>query len=88
MGAVVKNNKGEKFDSIMYGLEGIMTIFHVSKTTAHRYKEGFLKGAVSQQGNKILVDTEQALRLFGIKDPMKYIKTDNSSAGFPAVIEH
>lgn len=64
----------KKFEPIVYGLEGIMELFSVSKTTAHRYKNTFLKDAVIQQGNNILVDTKEALRLFGIREAEKFVK--------------
>ena len=65
-GKVVRR-KGGKFEPVVYGLNGIMELFHVSKTTAHRYKEGIIKDAVTQVGNKIIVDTKEALRLYGVK---------------------
>lgn len=65
-GRVVRR-KGAKFEPVVYGLNGIMDLFHVSKTTAHRYKEGIIKEAVTQKGNKIMVDTKEALRLYGVK---------------------
>ena len=65
-GRVVRR-KGAKFEPVVYGLNGIMDLFHVSKTTAHRYKEGIIKEAVTLKGNKIMVDTKEALRLYGVK---------------------
>lgn len=58
---------------LVYGLDGIVEIFNVSKTTAHRYKETFLRDAVSQVGNVIVVDTAEALRLFGVANPERFI---------------
>lgn len=65
---------GKKFDPVLYGLQGIMDLFGVSKTTACRYKNTFLKDAVTQQGNVIVTDTREALRLFGIKNPDGFVK--------------
>lgn len=47
-----------------YGLKGIRELFHVSHSTAHRYKETFLKPAIMQNGRKVVVDVEKALSLF------------------------
>ncbi|MBR1434064.1 MAG: DUF3853 family protein [Bacteroidales bacterium] len=71
-GVVMLN--GRKFEPVVYGLEGIMQLFGVSKTTAHRYKSTFLKDAITQHGNVIVVDTLEALRLFGIRNPEGLIK--------------
>lgn len=48
----------------VYGLKGIRDLFNVSHVTAHRYKETFLKPAITQNGRKILVDVEKAMELF------------------------
>jgi len=40
----------------------------VSHATAQKLKNGVLKDAVSQQGRILLVDVEEALRLFGNKN--------------------
>ncbi|MFV0392071.1 MAG: DUF3853 family protein [Paludibacteraceae bacterium] len=48
----------------VYGLRGIKELFNVSTPTAQRYKDTFLKPAISQQGRKIIVDVEIALELF------------------------
>lgn len=68
--------KGQKFPPVMYGLAGIMHIFGVSKSTASRYANTFLKenGAVTIRGNVILIDTVKALRAFGCIYPESYIK--------------
>ena len=58
---------GRRYPRLVYGLKGIQQIFSVSKTTASRYKNTFLKDAVTQQGNKLVIDTAEAFRLFGIK---------------------
>ncbi len=49
---------------LVYGLAGIQRLFNVSHVTAQRYKNTFLAPAVSQQGRKIIVDAEKAIRLF------------------------
>ena len=48
----------------VYGLQGIMDLFHVSNMTAQRYKAGIIKDAVRQYGKKIVVDADLALELF------------------------
>ena len=58
--------KQESLPPIVYGLEGIMELFKVSKTTAWRLRHGIIEDACSQQGNKILVNTRKALELFGV----------------------
>ena len=67
---------GKKFPRLMYGLDGIAEIFDCSRSTAMRYKNGFLKDAVTQRGNKIIVDTKRALECFGMleKDAKRFIK--------------
>lgn len=49
---------------LVYGLAGIQRLFNVSHVTAQRYKNTFLAPAVSQQGRKIIVDAEKAIKLF------------------------
>lgn len=63
-GSIVLENK---YPRLVFGLRGIQRLFGVSKTTASRYKNTFLKDAVTQQGNKLVIDTAEAFRLFGIK---------------------
>lgn len=58
-----------KLPAVVYGLKGIMDIFQVSKSTALRYKNGFLRDAVTQNGNVIMVDTRKALICFGMTNP-------------------
>lgn len=65
---------GGKFPQVMYGLKGIMSIFNVSKATASRYANNHIKGAVTKNGNVIIIDVHEALRLFGVKNPAKFIK--------------
>lgn len=49
---------------LVYGLRGIRELFNVSHATAQKYKNTFLAGAVSQQGQIIVTDVEKALELF------------------------
>lgn len=58
---------------VVYGLEGIMSIFHVSKATASRYKNTILKPACRQVGRKIIVDTFEAFKIFGALHPERFI---------------
>lgn len=57
---------GKKLPAVVYGLEGIMSIFHVSKATASRYKNTILKEAIAQNGRVIVVDVAQALKIYGL----------------------
>ena len=49
---------------LVYGLRGIRDLFGVSHLTAQRYKNGIIKEAVRQNGRKIVVDADLALKLF------------------------
>ena len=49
---------------LVYGLRGIRELFGVSHLTAQRYKDGIIKEAVLQNGRKIVVDADLALKLF------------------------
>jgi len=66
----------DKFPSVLYGLKGIQKLFDCSKSTAFRYKETILRDAVTQNGKIIIIDTEHALRLFGMKYPENIVKSD------------
>lgn len=69
-----KHVTGQKFPPVLYGLEGIMSLFNVSKATASRYFNTFLKGKAStKNGNVIITDTREALVLFGVKEPENLI---------------
>ena len=57
----------EKSTQYVYGLRGIRNLFNVSHATAFKYKETFLKEAISQNGRKIIVDVEKAIELFNAK---------------------
>jgi len=62
------------FPKLMYSLESIMELFHVSKTTAWRYKNGLLKEACTQRGKIIVVDVCKALELFGVSDAGRFVR--------------
>jgi len=50
----------------VYGLAGLAQLFGCSKTTANRIKQsGKINGAITQLGNKIVVDADKALELAG-----------------------
>ena len=51
-------------NNLVYGIRGIERLFNVSHRTAQSYKNSFLKPAVSQNGRKIVVDRDLALKLF------------------------
>ncbi|KXB75077.1 hypothetical protein HMPREF1860_01906 [Prevotella amnii] len=51
----------------VYGIQGIASLFKVSRQTAQIYKNTWLKPAVSQRGRTIKVDKELALELFDKK---------------------
>lgn len=58
-------NQVEKYS---YGLQGLADLLGCSKTTAWKIKDsGKLKGAVVQEGRKIIIDNEKALELLGRK---------------------
>ena len=63
-----------KFPRHVTGLEGVMTIFNVSKATASRYVNTFLAPAVTRQGNIIFVDVIKALKCFGVPNPSSFVK--------------
>lgn len=48
----------------IFGLRGLMTEFHCSKSTAQRLKAGRLKPAVRQYGRLIVVDRAMARELY------------------------
>lgn len=56
------------FKNFVYGIAGIAELFGCSKTTANRIKQsGIIDGAITQYGNKIVVNAEKALELAGRK---------------------
>lgn len=69
-----------KFPPFVYGLQGICDLFGVSKSTAYKYKNGLLKDAITQNGDILLVDTAMALKLFGVKDPEKFVSNPDISS--------
>lgn len=71
-------NEGRKFPPLVYGLEGVMAIFNVSKSTASRYVNTFLTPAVTRRDNIIMIDTRKALECFGIPSPDNFIMKDRS----------
>ena len=52
---------------LVYGLRGIQELFGCSHKTAQHYKDHVIQEAVSQNGRKIVVDADMALRLFNNK---------------------
>ncbi len=48
----------------VYGLKGIEDLFNVCHSTAYKLKDGILAPAVSQNGRKLLIDRELAIKLF------------------------
>ena len=73
----MKNSKKKedagKLPAVVYGLDGIMSLFNVSKTTAWRYRNGIIKDACTQRGHVIIVDTAKALSLFGVAEPQNVV---------------
>ena len=59
-----KTGSGRTTGRQVYGLKGIEDLFHVSHKTAQKYKDGFLKPAVKQNGRKIITDADYAMELF------------------------
>lgn len=61
-------NTANSMDSLpqnrVYGIHGIEKLFNVSHKTAQHYKDTFLKPAVMQNGRKIVVDADMAMKLF------------------------
>ena len=49
---------------LVYGLDGIRELFHCSHKQAQFYKDHVIQEAVSQNGRKIVVDADLALKLF------------------------
>lgn len=50
--------------NLVYGVDGIKDLFHVSDSTARKLKEGVIRKAVHQVGRTIVVDADMALSLF------------------------
>ena len=49
---------------LVYGLKGVADLFGCSHKTAQYYKDHVIREAVSQNGRKIVVDADLALKLF------------------------
>ena len=49
---------------LVYGLRGVQQLFGCSHKTAQCYKDHVIREAVSQNGRKIVVDADLALKLF------------------------
>jgi len=60
----------QKTARYVYGLQGIRDIFGCSHATAHRYKNTFLKEAIIQNGRKIVIDVDKAMRLFAKREEL------------------
>ncbi len=60
----------QKTAHYVYGLQGIRDIFGCSHATAQRYKNTFLKEAIIQNGRKIVIDVDKAMRLFAQREEL------------------
>lgn len=49
---------------LVFGLRGVQDLFHCSHRQAQYYKDNVIREAVSQNGRKIVVDADLALKLF------------------------
>ena len=71
MGAAAANPESQEEDGptfkgrIVYGVIGIERFFNVSHKTACELKKGWLKPAIKQEGRKVMMDAEYALKLYG-----------------------
>lgn len=54
----------EKEKKYVYGIRGIRELFHVSKVTAQKLKDGILRPSVMQLGRKITTDADMAISLY------------------------
>ena len=52
---------------IIYGVNGIERFFNISHKTASEWKKTWLQPAIKQEGRKIMMDAEYALKLYGQK---------------------
>lgn len=70
----------EKLPRVVRGLNGIMWLFGVSKTTAWKLKRDVIGEACSQHGRIIECDVRRALELFGLAYPDSLVvdETDGS----------
>ena len=60
----VKPKEEDKEKTYVFGIEGIMKLFGVCRSTAQTYKATFLKDAIEQHGRKIVTDVDKARVLF------------------------
>lgn len=58
----------QKSARYVYGLQGIRDIFGCSHATAQRYKNTFLQDAIIQNGRKIVIDVDKAMKLFAQRE--------------------
>ena len=57
-------NQAAHSGNLVYGIRGIEKLFGVSHKTAQYYKDNVIREAVMQNGRKIVVDADLALKLF------------------------
>lgn len=51
-------------EEVVWGIDGIKNLFHVSSSVAQKYKNTWLEPAIIQRGRKIMVRKRMALELF------------------------
>lgn len=68
----------KKLPAVEYGLDGIMRIFGVSKSTACRYRRDVISAACVQRGKVIIVDVKKALLLFGCTDVDDFVESSDA----------
>lgn len=59
-----QNNAQPSHGRLVFGLDGIRGLFNCSHKQAQYYKDNVIQEAVSQNGRKIVVDADLALKLF------------------------
>lgn len=59
-----RSNDERSTGRLVYGLKGVADLFGCSHKTAQYYKDHVIREAVSQNGRKIVVDADLALKLF------------------------
>ena len=59
-----QGNDKQSHGRLVYGLRGIQDLFNCSHKQAQFYKDSVIKEAVKQNGRKIVVDADLALKLF------------------------
>lgn len=59
-----RSNSERSTGRLVYGLKGVADLFGCSHKTAQYYKDHVIREAVSQNGRKIVVDADLALKLF------------------------